>query len=53
MFKRVGLITNIVITKLMLFTLCFVWGKQETDAYKRRAVGNGAIFWERNKNRVV
>ena len=52
MFERVGLQRNLNNNKSMILTLGFIWGKQETEAYKRRVTGEGPTFRERNKTRV-
>ena len=38
-FNRVGLLTNLGMTKKMVCTLGFIWGQQRKAAYKRRAAG--------------
>ena len=53
MFVSVGLITNIGNTKAMVSTPGFVWIQQGTVAYKSRATGEGAMFWEWKKTRGI
>ena len=51
-FERLRLYTNLGKAKSMPCTPGFIWGKMGQDAYKRRAMGEGAIFWEWNFTRV-
>ena len=53
MFKRVGLQKNLGKTKEMVCTLGFIWVQQGAEVHKRRATGEGATFWERNRTRVI
>ena len=51
-FDCVILYTNLDNIKAMTFTPIFIWGQMGQQAYKRRATGEGAIFWERKWTRV-
>ena len=44
MLERVGLQKNLGKTKSMVFTPGFIWGRQGTSTYKRRASGEGGTF---------
>ena len=44
MFKRVGIQTNLGKTKAMMGIPGLAWVKQVTEAYKRRATGEGSTF---------
>ena len=39
-------------TKAMSCTPGFIWVQQVAEAYNRRAIVEGAAFWERNRIRV-
>ena len=52
MFKRVGLHKNLGRTKKMVFTTRLIWVQQGVAAYKRRATGEGATFWQRKITKV-
>ena len=51
-FERVGLQTNLGKTKAMICMPQFIWGKQEAEAYKRQATGEGPTFGDRKRTRV-
>ena len=44
MFGRVGLQTNLVNTKIMVYNTVFIWGKLGVAAYKQRVMGEGGMF---------
>ena len=52
MYHRMGLGKNIKDTKIMVYTPGSIRGKGGEKAYKRRATGERATFWERKRLRV-
>ena len=45
MSDRVGLLTNLSITKSMVYTPVFIWVQHGTAEYKRITTGEGVTFW--------
>ena len=52
-FERVLLQTNLGKTKEMICTPGFIWRKQGSEAYKRRATGEGPNFREKKVTGII
>ena len=52
MFKIFGLQKNMENIKAVVCTKGFIWGHQGDAAYKRRDMGEGGTFRERNRTMV-
>ena len=52
MFDRVGIHTNLVKTKAILYTPGFIWGQHGSAVYKKRSTVEGSTFRKRKITRV-